>query len=94
MKMECKGAKQIKKASSSSESSDLDDSNSSDKEPTMIEPLNDDPFVGGLETPITSSSQIARYLSNLPAYKTAVRVLCCCGDRGRLAYGFLLVGPL
>ncbi|WP_213032143.1 photosystem I reaction center subunit XI, partial [Acinetobacter baumannii] len=38
----------------------------------VIEPLNGDPFIGSLETPVTSSPLVAWYLSNLPAYRTAV----------------------
>ncbi|KAJ7289935.1 hypothetical protein O6H91_12G056500 [Diphasiastrum complanatum] len=58
----------------------------------VIEPLNGDPFVGGLETPVTSSPLIAWYLSNLPAYRTAVSPLLRGVEVG-LAHGFLLVGP-
>ena len=58
----------------------------------VIEPLNGDPFVGSLETPITSSPLIAWYLSNLPAYRTAVSPLLR-GIEVGLAHGFLLVGP-
>lgn len=58
----------------------------------VVEPLNGDPFVGGLETPITSSPLIAWYLSNLPAYRTAVSPLLRGVEVG-LAHGFLLVGP-
>lgn len=58
----------------------------------VVEPLNGDPFVGGFETPITSSPLIAWYLSNLPAYRTAVSPLLRGVEVG-LAHGFLLVGP-
>ncbi|MQL98991.1 hypothetical protein Taro_031718 [Colocasia esculenta] len=58
----------------------------------VIEPLNGDPFIGGLETPITSSPLIAWYLSNLPAYRTAVSPLLR-GIEVGLAHGYLLVGP-
>lgn len=58
----------------------------------VIEPLNGDPFVGSLETPITSSPLIAWYLSNLPAYRTSVSPLLRGVEVG-LAHGFLLVGP-
>jgi photosystem I subunit 11 len=58
----------------------------------VIEPVNGDPFVGGLETPINSSPLIAWYLSNLPAYRTAVSPLLRGVEVG-LAHGFLLVGP-
>nr|XP_009785828.1 PREDICTED: photosystem I reaction center subunit XI, chloroplastic-like [Nicotiana sylvestris] len=45
-----------------------------------------------LETPVTSSPLIAWYLSNLPAYRTAVNPLLRGVEVG-LAHGFLLVGP-
>ncbi|RAL47791.1 unnamed protein product [Cuscuta campestris] len=58
----------------------------------VIQPLNGDPFIGSLETPITSSPLIAWYLSNLPAYRTAVSPLLRGVEVG-LAHGFFLVGP-
>ncbi|KAL2612857.1 hypothetical protein R1flu_024549 [Riccia fluitans] len=58
----------------------------------VVEPLNNDPFIGSLETPVTSSPLIAWYLSNLPAYRTAVSPLLRGVEVG-LAHGFLLVGP-
>ena len=58
----------------------------------MIQPINGDPFIGSLETPITSSPLIAWYLSNLPAYRTAVSPLLR-GIEVGLAHGYLLVGP-
>lgn len=58
----------------------------------MIQPINGDPFIGSLETPVTSSPLIAWYLSNLPAYRTAVSPLLR-GIEVGLAHGFLLVGP-
>ncbi|XP_039027546.1 photosystem I reaction center subunit XI, chloroplastic-like [Hibiscus syriacus] len=58
----------------------------------VIQPINGDPFIGSLETPITSSPLIAWYLSNLPAYRTAVNPLLRGVEVG-LAHGFLLVGP-
>lgn len=58
----------------------------------VISPLNGDPFIGGLETPVTSSPLIAWYLSNLPAYRTAVNPLLRGIEIG-LAHGYLLVGP-
>ncbi|CAI5518787.1 unnamed protein product [Closterium sp. Naga37s-1] len=41
----------------------------------VIEPLNGDPFVGGLETPVTSAPLVAWFLSNLPGYRTGVNPL-------------------
>jgi hypothetical protein len=58
----------------------------------VIQPINGDPFVGMLETPVTSSPLVAWYLSNLPAYRTAVSPLLRGVEVG-LAHGFLLVGP-
>lgn len=58
----------------------------------VIQPINGDPFIGSLETPITSSPLIAWFLSNLPAYRTAVSPLLR-GIEVGLAHGFLLVGP-
>uniref|UniRef100_A0A0D3HTT4 Photosystem I reaction center subunit XI, chloroplastic n=4 Tax=Oryza TaxID=4527 RepID=A0A0D3HTT4_9ORYZ len=55
-------------------------------------PINGDPFIGSLETPVTSSPLVAWYLSNLPAYRTAVSPLLR-GIEVGLAHGYLLVGP-
>ncbi|RWR87110.1 photosystem I reaction center subunit XI, chloroplastic-like protein [Cinnamomum micranthum f. kanehirae] len=63
-----------------------------DKPFQVIEPINGDPFIGSLETPVTSSPLIAWYLSNLPAYRTAVSPLLR-GIEVGLAHGYLLVGP-
>lgn len=54
--------------------------------------MNGDPFVGMLETPVTSSPLVASYLSNLPAYRTGVAPLLRGVEIG-LAHGFLLPGP-
>ncbi|XP_052184203.1 photosystem I reaction center subunit XI, chloroplastic [Diospyros lotus] len=58
----------------------------------VIQPINGDPFIGSLETPVTSSPLIAWYLSNLPGYRTAVSPLLRGVEVG-LAHGFFLVGP-
>ncbi|CAD5165645.1 photosystem I reaction center subunit XI, chloroplastic-like [Musa acuminata AAA Group] len=58
----------------------------------VIQPINGDPFIGSLETPVTSSPLVAWYLSNLPAYRTAVSPLLRGVEVG-LAHGYLLVGP-
>ncbi|GAU51179.1 hypothetical protein TSUD_181890 [Trifolium subterraneum] len=58
----------------------------------VVQPINGDPFIGSLETPVTSSPLVAWYLSNLPAYRTAVNPLLR-GIEVGLAHGFLLVGP-
>ena len=41
----------------------------------VVKPMNGDPFIGMLETPVTSSPIVAKYLSNLPAYRTGVSVV-------------------
>eukprot|EP00475_Leptophrys_vorax_P005147 TRINITY_DN130_c0_g1_i1.p1 TRINITY_DN130_c0_g1~~TRINITY_DN130_c0_g1_i1.p1 ORF type:complete len:217 (-),score=5.79 TRINITY_DN130_c0_g1_i1:148-798(-) len=58
----------------------------------VIEPLNGDPFVGGLETPVTSAPLVAWFLSNLPGYRSSVNPLLRGVEVG-LAHGYLLVGP-
>merc|ERR1719160_1204351 len=58
----------------------------------VIQPLNGDPFVGMLETPVTSAPIVANYLSNLPAYRVGVSPLLRGVEIG-LAHGFFLPGP-
>ncbi|WIA30516.1 hypothetical protein OEZ86_000600 [Tetradesmus obliquus] len=60
--------------------------------PSAIQPVNGDPFVGMLETPVTSTPEVASYLSNLPAYRTGVAPLLRGVEIG-LAHGFFLPGP-
>ena len=43
--------------------------NKQDKSFEVVSPFQDDPFVGHLSTPITTSSLTKTYLSLLPAYK-------------------------
>jgi hypothetical protein len=45
-----------------------------------------------LETPVTSTPEVASYLSNLPAYRTGVAPLLRGVEIG-LAHGFFLPGP-
>lgn len=61
-------------------------------QPSAIQPVNGDPFVGMLETPVTSTPEVASYLSNLPAYRTGVAPLLRGVEIG-LAHGFFLPGP-
>lgn len=62
----------------------------------MVKPINGDPFIGMLETPITSSDwgffPVSTYLSNLPAYRTGVSPLLRGVEIG-LTHGFFLTGP-
>ena len=44
----------------------------SDDQAQVIKPINGDPFIGMLETPVTSAPVVANFLSNLPAYRTGV----------------------
>ena len=58
----------------------------------FIKPYNDDPFVGHLATPITSSSLTRALLKNLPAYRFGLTPLLRGLEIG-LAHGYLLIGP-
>eukprot|EP01026_Neomeris_dumetosa_P033924 TRINITY_DN271_c0_g1_i5.p1 TRINITY_DN271_c0_g1~~TRINITY_DN271_c0_g1_i5.p1 ORF type:complete len:196 (-),score=32.26 TRINITY_DN271_c0_g1_i5:176-763(-) len=58
----------------------------------VVQPINGDPFIGMLETPVTSAPIVAGFLSNLPAYKTGVSPLLRGVEIG-LAHGFLVTGP-
>merc|ERR1719213_606970 len=58
----------------------------------LIKPLNGDPFIGMVETPVTSSPIVVDFLSNLPAYRTGVSPLLRGVEIG-LAHGFFLPGP-
>jgi photosystem I subunit 11 len=60
--------------------------------PQFIKPYNDDPFVGNLSTPITTSSFTKLYLSNLPAYRKGLSPLLRGLEVG-MAHGYFLVGP-
>ncbi|KAK3273558.1 hypothetical protein CYMTET_18207 [Cymbomonas tetramitiformis] len=59
---------------------------------SVIQPLNGDPFVGMLETPVTSAPVVSGFLSNLPAYRTGVSPVVRGVEVG-LAHGFFLAGP-
>ena len=51
--------------------------------------MNGDPFIGMLETPVTSAPVVAGFLSNLPAYRTGVSPLLRGVEVG-LAHGLLV----
>jgi photosystem I subunit 11 len=57
----------------------------------FIKPYNDDPFVGHLATPITSSAVTRAILQNLPAYRSGLTLLR--GLEVGLAHGYFLMGP-
>ena len=58
----------------------------------FIKPYNDDPFVGHLATPITSSSVTRTLLKNLPAYRRGLSPAFRGLEVG-LAHGYFLIGP-
>ena len=58
----------------------------------FIKPYNDDPFVGHLATPITSSAVTRGILQNLPAYRFGLTPLLRGLEIG-LAHGYFLMGP-
>jgi len=58
----------------------------------LIKPYKDDPFVGHLATPITSSAITRAILQNLPAYRFGLTPLLRGLEIG-LAHGYFLIGP-
>jgi photosystem I subunit 11 len=58
----------------------------------FIKPYNNDPFVGHLATPITSSAITRALLQNLPAYRFGLTPLLRGLEIG-LAHGYFLIGP-
>lgn len=58
----------------------------------FIQPYNNDPFVGNLATPISTSSFTKSLLSNLPAYRRGLSPLLRGLEIG-MAHGYFLVGP-
>nr|YP_009393903.1 photosystem I reaction center subunit XI [Polysiphonia sertularioides]ARW62465.1 photosystem I reaction center subunit XI [Polysiphonia sertularioides] len=58
----------------------------------FIQPYNDDPFVGNLSTPISTSSFTKNFLSNLPAYRRGLSPLLRGLEIG-MAHGYFLIGP-
>lgn len=57
-----------------------------------IQPYNNDPFVGNLSTPVSTSSLTKGLLSNLPAYRRGLSPLLRGLEIG-MAHGYFLVGP-
>ena len=58
----------------------------------FIKPYNDDPFVGNLATPVSTSSFTRSLLSNLPAYRPGISPLLRGLEIG-MTHGYFLVGP-
>lgn len=58
----------------------------------FIQPYNEDPFIGNLSTPISTSSFTRAFLSNLPVYRRNVTPLMRGLEIG-MAHGYFLLGP-
>jgi photosystem I subunit 11 len=58
----------------------------------FIKPYNDDPFVGNLATPVSTSSFTKSLLGNLPAYRPGLSPLLRGIEIG-MTHGYFLVGP-
>jgi photosystem I subunit 11 len=58
----------------------------------IISPFQDDPFVGHLSTPITTSTLIKEYLQLLPAYKLGLSPILR-GINIGFVHGYFLLGP-
>ena len=58
----------------------------------FIKPYNQDPFVGNLSTPISTSSFTKNFLSNLPIYRRGLSPLLRGLEVG-MAHGYFIIGP-
>ncbi len=58
----------------------------------FIQPYNNDPFVGNLSTPVSTSGFTKAFISNLPAYRKGLSPLLRGLEIG-MAHGYFLVGP-
>jgi len=58
----------------------------------VVKPINGDPYIGMMETPVTSAPIVANFLSNLPAYRTGVAPVLRGVEIG-LTHGFFVAGP-
>nr|YP_010728810.1 photosystem I subunit XI [Lithothamnion corallioides]WEA77022.1 photosystem I subunit XI [Lithothamnion corallioides] len=58
----------------------------------FIQPYNNDPFVGNLSTPISTSNFTKVFISNLPAYRRGLSPLSRGLEIG-MAHGYFLIGP-
>ena len=59
---------------------------------SFIKPYNNDPSVGHLSTPVTSSAATKAFLGSLPAYRKGLSPLLRGLEIG-MAHGYLLLGP-
>ena len=58
----------------------------------FVKPYNNDPFVGNLSTPVTTSTATKLYLGNLPIYRKDLSPLLRGLEIG-MAHGYFLIGP-
>jgi photosystem I subunit 11 len=58
----------------------------------FVKPYNNDPFVGNLSTPVTTSTATKLYLGNLPIYRKGLSPLLRGLEIG-MAHGYFLIGP-
>lgn len=58
----------------------------------VVQPYNDDPFVGHLATPISASGFTKAYIGNLPAYRPGLSPILRGLEIG-MAHGYFLIGP-
>jgi photosystem I subunit 11 len=58
----------------------------------FVKPYKNDPFVGHLSTPITTSAATRAILGNLPAYRTGLSSIMRGLEIG-MAHGYFIVGP-
>jgi photosystem I subunit 11 len=66
--------------------------NSTDKSFDVVSTFKNDPFVGHISTPITTSNLTKTYLSLLPAYKSGLSPLLR-GINIGFTHGYFLLGP-
>ena len=58
----------------------------------FVKPYNNDPFVGNLSTPVTTSIATKLYLENLPIYRNGLSSFRRGLEIG-MAHGYFLIGP-
>ena len=58
----------------------------------FVKPYKNDPFVGHLSTPITTSAATRAILGNLPAYRTGLSSVLRGLEIG-MAHGYFFIGP-
>jgi photosystem I subunit 11 len=58
----------------------------------VVQPYNDDPFVGHLATPISASDFTKAFIGNLPAYRRGLSPILRGLEIG-MAHGYWLIGP-